>query len=77
MSLVPSCGEKFAYAVFCALHFVALFDDGVVGLDVVVDDVFDLVGVSLQPRAHVFGYVVGVEGAFVDVSEYGFYAVVA
>ena len=36
----------------------------------------NLVGIALQPGPHVFGHVVGVEGAAVAVAEDGFRAVV-
>ena len=77
VALVPARHHQLGDAVLCGLHLVAFLDAGVAGLDVVVDDELYLVGIELQPRAHVLGDVVGVERALVHVAEDGFHAVIA
>ena len=63
--------------MLCALNLVAFLEDGRVGIDVVIDDVLDLVGIELQPGAHVLGDVFRVERALLNIAEDRFRAVVA
>ena len=60
-----------------ATNLVAFLKKGRVWLNIVVYDVFYFVSIELQPRAHVFGDVIGVERASLHVSEDGLCAVIA
>ena len=77
MPLVPARFHQFWDAVFRTLHLVALLNSRVARLDVVIDDELYLVGIELQPRAHVLGDIVGVEGALIHIAKNRFYSVVA
>ena len=57
--------------------FIALPDDRVVWLNVILYDVLYLVGIELEPRTHVLGNVVGVERTLLNVAENWLYTVVA